>query len=219
MFKLWGSKPEQPKTEIRDTLFGDLPWEAWPHDLPAEPWVSFGKAKKLIDSGHPEAAIEVLRRIVATPQLESRVYLQAWEFLRQLGVHPPSDQPKQLLGVVVEVGLEKGVDLVAAWTDHHARYYNFSGSGVIWEHSNDSLDALIDDLLRAGLPVLHAIGPWEGKRRGPPANDVARVNLLSPSGLHFGEGPFGVISKDNKGGPVLAAALHLMQAMMKLHVK
>src|SRR6059058_3340843 len=119
----------------------------------SEPWISFRRAKDEIDSGVGKNAIAVFNSILATPQLESRHYLQAWHFLRDLNVHPAKEREKDLLGVVVEVGMPKGLDLLAAYADHNARYYNFSGAAVIWERPNDLLDAQIDDLLLSAKTI------------------------------------------------------------------
>ncbi|MCB2406633.1 hypothetical protein [Hymenobacter lucidus] len=41
--------------------------------------------------------------------------------------------------------------------------------------------------------------------------------MLTPSGLHFGQAPFDALWQDALGGPVMAAALHLMQALTAKH--
>jgi hypothetical protein len=135
-------KPKQ--IEIRDTLFGDLPLAQWveapANTLALQPWSSFERARQSMDSGDAEGAITVLQNILRMPNLESRHYLQAHNQLRQLGVDAPSEIAKEVLGVVVEVGMDKGLDLVAAYSDHHARYFNDSGAAVIWERANEQLD-------------------------------------------------------------------------------
>ena len=93
------------------------------------------------------------------PDLDSRMYLEAWQALRSLGVDPPPVRAKDLLGVVVEVGLPGGLDLVAAWPDHCARYWNQGGGGVVWERAEGEVNTKIDELLRAGEKVLKLIGP------------------------------------------------------------
>jgi len=153
------------------------------------------------------------------PELESRQYLQAYHCLRGLGVDPPTEKAKDVLGVVVEVGIKNGVDLVAAWADHHARYYNFSGAGVVWERPHDRLDLAIDDLLRVGGVVARVIGPWDKERPPAPPEGMARINVLVPSGLHFGQGELDSFSKDPLGGPVIASALRLMQELISLGKK
>jgi hypothetical protein len=187
--------------------------------MDAEPWVSFGRAKEALDRDDSQAAIETLKGILEMPELESRHYLQSWHFLRELGVHPTAEKEKQLLGVIVEVGMTTGVDLLVAYADHHARYYNYSGAGIVWERPKDSLDAAIDDLLRVGAVTIKAIGPWKESRPSAPPDGHVRINLLSPSGLHFGQGPHDDLAKDQSGGPVLASAFRLMQELMKLEKK
>lgn len=213
-------KKPVPKTrQIRDTLFGDAPLDDWikiaPASIASEPWISFLRAKEYVDSSDSQRAMEVLKNITEMPNLESRQSLQAWQFLRDLGANPSPADAKTLLGVVVEVGMPKGVDLVAAYADYRARYYNYSSAAVIWELPNASLNQRIDDLLRAGAIAVQAIGLWEGTRPAAPTNGIARINLLTPSGLHVGEGPMDALAKDRLGGPVINAALQLMLGLMQ----
>jgi hypothetical protein len=63
-------------------------------------------------------------------KLVSHYYLQAWHFLREVGVMPDPVVVKQILGVVVEVALAEWLNIVAAYTDNTARYFNFSGQGL-----------------------------------------------------------------------------------------
>lgn len=211
------------KLNVRDTLFGDLPISQWignpGTEVAQQPWESFRQAKRLLDTGDTQAASEVLKQITAMPVLESRHYLEAWHLLRSLGQRPSDQEGERLLGVVVEVGLANGVDLVAAYADHHARYYNYSGSGVVWDRPTAQLDSAIVTLLKAGTSTLAAIGPWKGTRPPAPSVGYARINLLSPTGLHFGQGPMEQLAKDRLGGPVIAAAFQLMQELIKLTQK
>lgn len=223
MFDWLKGKPAPKPLEIRDTLFGDRPLSQWTgvsaEAMALEPWASFGRAKQFIDSGDTPSATAALRGVLEMPHLESRHYLQAYHFLRELGVNPPSGKEKDVFGVVVEVGMDKGLDLVAAYADRHARYYNYSGAGVVWERPNDTLDAAIDDLLNAGGAVARAIGPWKDGRPPAPRKGDARINLLVSSGLHFGQDPIDSLSKDRLGGPVIASAFRLMQQLMQLTKK
>ena len=194
-------------------------WASNEAQAACEPWISFERTRNSIESGDKKSATASLQQILETQGLESRHYLQAYHFLRELGVSPPREEEKRVLGVVVEVGMKGGTDLVAGYTDHHARYYNYSGAAVIWERPNDTLDAAIDELLRVGGNVAKAIGLWKKARPPAPANGRARINFLTPSGLHFGEGPLNTLAKDKRGGPVIAAAFGLMQNLIKLAPK
>lgn len=202
---------------MRDTLFGDRPVELWRAEGNAEkqaPWRQFAQARDHLQHGEREAAIARWREVIMEPGLEPRFYLQAWHFLRSLGEMPPPDLAKRVLGVVVEVMLPEGLDIVAAYSDHSARYYNHRAGAVIWEHADHSLDALIDALLRAGGQIVTQIGPAEGARPAPPPPGQALLSFLTPSGLHYGQGGMNTLSTDPMGGPVLHAAFQLMKGLM-----
>jgi hypothetical protein len=203
-------------TEIRDVLFGDVPLSQWPADDQAsgEPWRTFIEARRATERGDTSRAIDAFRRIADMLDLEPRQHLQAWHFLRMAGVAPPAELAKRLEGVVVEVGLEEGLDLVAAYRDRSARYVNFSGRTIIWEHPNPSLDGEIDALLTAGRRVVAVIGPWDRPRPAAPGAGEVRLNFLTPSGLHFGQGRYQDLAADKLGGPVISAALQLMRALI-----
>jgi hypothetical protein len=202
---------------VRETLFGDLPPEHWPpEDAPADdfPWSAFAEARSDLAAGDPASAAAAWRRVLDAPELESRHYLQAWQFLREAGEQPPDDVAKEVLGVVVEVALRKGLDILAAYADRSVRYFNHAGGGVVVEQAEGTLEELIDDLLTAAREVVAAIGPWEGERPGPPRRGHARLSFLTPSGLHFGEGPMDALEKDPLGGKVLGLATQIMTTLV-----
>ena len=203
---------EQPA--IRDILFGDLPFSQWPNEastsVDGEPWLSFINARDQLDTGNQESGKQTLRRILEMPDLESRHYLQAWHFLRELGESPADGDAKRLYGVVVEVALDEGLDIVAAYADHSARYLNYSGAAIVWTAGRVARSG-IDSLLAAGRMVAAQIGPWQGPRPAAPPTGQVRISMLVPSGLHFGQAPFETLSGDPLGGPVIVAAMQLMQ--------
>ena len=212
--------PSSIHREIRNTLFGDVPLaelvRAHPKVPLSEPWASFQRARDCKDTGDTQCAKDAVRQILKMPDLETRVCLQAWNTLRELGDKPPEGKEKDVLGVVVEIGMPKGLDLVAAYRDHRARYFNYSGAGVLWERRDESLDGLIDELLQAGTVVAQVIGPWTQARPPEPKNGNARINLLTPSGIHLGNGPVEALNQDPMGGPILSAAFGLMKRLVEL---
>ena len=215
MFNWFKKKEKPPQTTIRDTLFGDLPMVEWPSDssLNTEPWVSFIQARKYLERMKGDAAITTLKTITDMPGLEPRHYLQAWHFLRRLHVEPPPDKAKLVYGVIVEVAVQGGADLIAAYADHMARYLHHRGGGVIWEHPDTSLDAEIDTLLSAGQAVANVIGPSEQGRPPAPQGEDVMLSMLTPSGLHFGYGSFKTIYEDPKGKAIIDPATRLMQGL------
>ena len=202
---------------IRETLFGDMPLDKWPSDGASSevyPWSAFVSARSHLAAGRQSDAVACWQQILQHPGLEPRHYLQAWHFLRQRGQPPPPEVAKQILGVVVEVEMPGGLDLLAAYPDHSARCYNYSGAAVIWEHPDSSLDSAVDQLLEASKQVVAKIGPWEKARPAPPPCDQGRLSFLTPSGLHFGQGPMAALARDPLGGRVLQLATVLMRALI-----
>ncbi len=220
----WLKKKKKPAAaavpyQMRDTLFGDMPWSVWAQGSQAatgEPWSSFAAAHARLDAGDRVAAADTLRGVLAQPDLESRQYLQAWHFLRELGIEPAAAEAKHVYGVVVEVGINGGLDIVAAYEDHTARYYNFSGAAIIWESPAATLNAPIDALIAAGRTVAAQIGPWTEPRPDAPPEGQARITMLTPSGPHFGQADMDALARDPLAAPVLQRAQMLMQALIKL---
>jgi hypothetical protein len=202
-------------TEFRDTLFGDLPLTMWGANGIGEPWARFKLAAARLAKGDRAEAVAALQAVLARADLESRHYLEAWMALRAAGVMPPDDQAKRVLGVVLDVPMPGGVDTLAAYADRHARYLNYSGAAIVWEAPDARLDPQIHALLKTGQTLANLIGPWDGAR--PPLNEGrARISLLTPSGLHFGDGPFEMFMQDPNAGPVLQAGTELMRALIGL---
>ena len=71
-------------------------------------------------------------------------------------------------------------------------------------------------MLQAGRAAVAIIGPSHEARPPAPGRTRARVNMLTPSGIHFGEGPFSLLAADPLCGPVIEAATHLMLTLMAL---
>ncbi len=203
---------------VSETLFGDVPLDRLlAHvDISTRPWESFASARNFLQQGDNAKARATLLELAGTPSLEPRLVLQAWHALRELGQMPPAHLANELLGVVVEVGMYDGLDLLAAYPDHTARYFNYSGSAVIWERPNQMLDRSVDKILDSACAVLPHIGVWGRRRRPPPEVDVVRLNLLTPAGLSFGEGPFVLLASDPIGGPLIAAATALMKQLTEI---
>jgi hypothetical protein len=204
---------------MRETVFGDMPLDEWLANsatTTSEPWVSFRNARAFLKEGLNAEAEQALLQIAAMPNLEARMTLQAWTALRSLGHAPPPEVASYLYGVVIEVGMESGLDLLAAYSDFTARYWNYSGSGVVWERPSPSLNPHVKRVLDAGRAILPNIGVWEGPRRPAPDFGMIRLNMLTPAGIAFGEGPFEVLAQDPMASPLIDAGTALMQQLTEL---
>lgn len=97
-----------------------------------------GEESKIFDKGTREEKIRILESQKDHP--ETRTRLSAWKELRGLGIEVPEELRRKVLGVVLEVGVNGGMDYLAAYEDHSARYYNFSGKWCFWKLMIRSLE-------------------------------------------------------------------------------
>jgi hypothetical protein len=169
---------------------------------PATPW------QAVLGAAPPN--VDALRTLAADPAQEGRVRYLAYQRLGQLGQPVP---PKQLLGVIVEVPLEGGLDTLAAYAEGGIRYLNQSGKMVVIEDVA-AFAPLTQALMAASQPVVNAIGPWKAARRAPPQRGHIRLTFLVSDGLYFGEGPMNVMQREPMAAPVIQKATELLQAVV-----
>lgn len=200
-----------------DMLFGDLPLTYWASLESSEiPWNLFKQVKKNIDNLDKDSAVDLLNEIINMPGLESRQYLQAYHFLNELQESDRSDTT--IFGVVLEINMPQGNDTLAVYADHSARYYNYSGKSIIWEHGDNALDELIDGIFEQSKNVVSQIGPWKNLRPLPPTNNLARINFLTSNGLHFGEASQQLLFNDPMAGKLMYGMLDLMNALIDITI-
>lgn len=152
-----------------------------------------------------------LQGIVDDDELETRPKILAANLLCSIG---KMDDSKELFGVIVEVGMDEGLDTLAAYDDGTARYINYTGSMIVWDNRTAESDELITELFGTARNVVMQIGPWNRPRLPRPVAGNIRLTFLVDDGLYFGEGPFEVLAQDPIGGPVVAAATKLMQFLV-----
>ncbi len=143
---------------------------------------------------------------------ESRVRLLAYHWLRTHGRTVPQ---KKLEGVVVEVPLDQGLDVLAAYSDGRVRYLNQSGRVSIFEDGPKDVVEKGRELLAASRPIVNQIGPWDKQRLLPPKRGNIRLSFLVSDGLYFGEGEFGVMEREALAAPVIRCAGQLLQLVVR----
>ena len=147
-------------------------------------WMLLSKAADRMRQGEVGGAAEILLQVACNPKMETRILLWTWTALRRLGIHPKSYEADEIKGVVIQVPMKNGVDVLAAYADGTARYVNFSGKTIIWEITDATITTAIHKLLQSckdlrGVPVA-------GSRTNP-ARDLVRVTLLTFNGNRFVE--------------------------------
>ena len=214
LFRRSQQSPE-PRTDagstIRELLYGDVPLAAWRAQPTDDLSRQFQMAAATLRSGDSSATRQILEPIAANEHLDSRDRLEAWATLRELGVNPPQSVASLVLGLVIDVPMSAGLDTLAAYADGSARYVNQSGALAIVEPTSP-LSARVLELVDAGQQLALLIGPWDGNR--PPLRpDHARISMLCPGGLYFGDGPVNEIMQDPIAEPVFRCGAQLVGAL------
>jgi hypothetical protein len=195
--------PDAATNTLYNVLFCDDLGFAKKH----QPTSTEGPWKTLFAAPADQLALQAL---AADTSQESRVRVLAYNALLKMSAAP---QKKELLGIIVEVGLRAGLETLAAYRDGQASYIDKSGQVLIWESPGPEIKARIEKLFRAGEAVVAQTGPWGKPRLIPPPQGVVRVTLLVSDGLYFGHGPIAVLQQDPIGGPVIAVATELLAAL------
>jgi hypothetical protein len=204
IFSLFSKKPAKPYqndglNRVYDLLFcDDITLYQKPEPPTAYPWT-------VLLAAEPTTA--QLQAVAADKTLEARQRLLAYRLLAASGAFIDH---REILGVVVEVGLPGGLDVLAAFSEGGARYLNQAEKLLVWEAQTEESRQLLDELFAASLTVVNQIGKWDQPRRPFPATGMVRLTFLVSDGLYFGEGPFEILQADPMGGPVIAVATRLM---------
>lgn len=149
------------------------------------------------------------------PTQDGRVRYLAYAKLRALGQSVPA---RVLLGVIVEVPLAGGLDVLAAFSDGGVRYVNQTGKLAVFE-GVATLQPHLQGLFAASERVVARIGPWEQPRRSPPKAGNVRLTFLVSDGLYFGEGDMSVMQREPMAAPVIQRATELLQTIVPMASK
>ena len=156
-----------------------------------------------------------LTQLAEDTAMDARIRALACHRLRANGLPV---RPKQLLGVIVEVPLERGLDTLAAFAEGGVRYINQTGRLSIFEAVPD-LQPAVASLFRAAEAVVARIGPWDKPRLPPPKAGNIRLTFLVSDGLYFGEGPMTAMQRETLAGPVIHHAGELLQRVVAMASK
>lgn len=156
-----------------------------------------------------ESSATDLQKIIDEKETDPRIKMHAYNKQLAMGHKPTA---KELLAVIVEVGLEGGLDVLASFKNGTARYINQTGKIIIWEQTDDEqVNKITRDLFLKSEPVVSQIGPWDKPRKQHPARGMARISFLVSDGLYFGEAPVNDLFNDKLAKPALLSATRLMQ--------
>ena len=155
-----------------------------------------------------------LRALAVDSSQEGRVRYLAFSKLRQLGQQVP---PKILLGVIIEVPLERGLDTLAAFSEGGVHYINQADKLLVVEDMN-IVKPQVMKLFASVERSLDRIGPWTEQRLAPP-KEVVRFTFLVSDGMYFGQGPMEVMQTEAIAGPIIHQGAVLLQAVTEIGLK
>jgi hypothetical protein len=176
-------------------------------------------AQAYLALGNVEEACNVLSGILGRSAEMSLVVLQAWRLMREMGRSPSNDQRDVVLGVVVEVGIEGGVDSLGVYPDLSVHYYNHADSSLIWEKREEALEDTIQKVLGSAKTIVPRVGIWNDQRLPAPSEGRMRLSILTPQGVHFGEGTIEALEQDHVARSLVHAATKLMVDLVLLSKK
>lgn len=150
-----------------------------------------------------------LQRIIGDTSADPRIKVLAYNRQLAAGNRPAK---KELLAVIVEIGLDDGLAVLASFHDGTARYINHTGNVLVWETTDDVQgNEITKQLFDNSVRIVNQIGPWDKPRRPAPTKGIMRITFLVSDGLYFGEGPMDVLFNDPLASPALTSATQLMQ--------
>jgi hypothetical protein len=116
---------------------------------------------------------------------------------------------KQMGGLILEVGLDTGVDVLAAFADGRARFLNTNGDISMWEGGEGATAGLVSKLLGCAAPIVAkaAAQPWE--RLDSPADGSIRISTFGSGGMHLEQGTI----EEFANHPLFDAGVDLMNAL------
>ena len=112
-------------------------------------------------------------------------------------------------GVILEVGLDTGVDVLVAFADGRARFLNSNGDISMWEGGAGATSARVVTLLGLAEPLArNTAAQSTGRLPSPPEGEI-RISVFSAAGMHVVEGRMDLL-EDHL---VFIAGVELMNAL------
>ena len=207
-----------PAEALRPSLFGDLPMEAWPAgDEPrGEPWDGFVRARRHWADGDQDLAAREWITISGFDNHETRHQLQAWHFLRAMNINPDVSFAGEAWGVVAEVAVDDGHDVLATYRDGTIRFLHHQGGVSVIDAPPIEVADAAARYLAAARVVGGAIGPWEEPALPPLPVGQRRFTMLTAGGHRFGQGADDVLRQDPLAESLFAAATALFVQVVDL---
>jgi hypothetical protein len=130
--------------------------------------------------GDRAGAAEALKGFLADVEGQSLATLQAWHRLRQLGVEPPAEHAREVLGLIVEIGFPAGSDIIAAYADGSSRFFSHGGGGIAGTDRRPEVAEAARRVVAASRAFAASAENQQARDAVPAA--TVRFTFLTPSG-------------------------------------
>jgi hypothetical protein len=150
----------------------------------------------------------------------SRVELQAWRFLQEVGEKPAAAGGNRVLGVVVQVSTAGHVMAVAGYADGNSRFANDAGAALLGDKSTytQEIRDAAAHLTRTSEKSLDQL-PLQGDCSSPGPGEV-KLALLTPAGIHTRAVPYESLKKsDNPLHGLWTASNNLIELSLNYYKK
>jgi hypothetical protein len=151
--------------------------------------------------------IEAVRGAAQQKNLPARLRILAYNYLAQKGETAPG---KELLGVILEGGVDDGLETLAIYTDYQVIYIDSHGVKKQWDAAKLGFQRKLVDYFVSSAALAEQLLPSDKPRFPPTFAGMARITLLLSDGRYFGQGPGNNLSKDEMSGPIIRQANNLL---------
>lgn len=162
----------------------------------------FALALDNVHKGKTEEAKKNLKYTLTIPNVETRVQLWAWKALRQLGEKTTANEALEVRGVVIEVPMENGYDILAVYPDGQVRYINYTGKIAVWDAPDDRFKSSINNILESAKPFVNKTSASE-KHKAVKSGFV-QISILTFGGIYQTEAKLEDINENSPLYPFLA---------------
>ncbi len=164
---------------------------------------------RLLAAARPSAAS--LRAIVDADGADSRVRALAAQRLLQL--HHRSNGPHCSFGVLLEVPLSEGLEVLAAYADGAVRYLDGKGRATVYDRGPSQVRTLAACAVRQAQARATRLPLWGRPRLPPPVSGDVRISVLGSDGLRFVQGPFAILQDDVDTAALIRSAVRLLRLL------
>lgn len=157
------------------------------------------------------SSISILQKIIDDSSVNSKLKLFAYSKQRK---KVRSLDKKELLGIVIEIGLKYGLTVLAAFNDETVNYIN--SNEKLWNGKTDTMvNSFARDLFIKSRRMLSEIPLSKNLRISYPEIGYARITFLTSDGVYSTEEKIAVMANYELTGPAFITGGRLMQYLSR----